>query len=69
MSAYVLGSLNFPYSVLPVSIWQIGGTIPLTKRPDRLESLLYTYASFHNLWAERKTSREKPRLVWKFVIN
>jgi transposase-like protein len=32
------------------------------KRPDRLESLLYIYAYFHNLWLDRKNN--EPKIVW-----
>jgi transposase-like protein len=37
------------------------------KRPDRLQSLMFIYAWFHNLWLERK---KKPvRLDWTIITN
>ncbi len=37
------------------------------KRVDRLESLMFIYANFHNLWLERK--KRKPELSWLTIIN
>lgn len=66
-----LFTLNHTYAMIRDNLKTLSRrTWCTTKRPDRLESLLYTYAAFHNLWLERKkTSRAKPRLIWSFVIN
>jgi transposase-like protein len=37
------------------------------KRPDRLQSLMYMYAWFHNLWIERK--KRPVHLNWSIVTN
>ena len=38
-----------------------------TKRPDRLQCLMYLYAWFHNMWLERKKS--PVHMSWALVTN
>lgn len=58
-----LFSLNHTYAMIRDNLKRLARrTWCTTKRPDRLELMLYIYAWFHNLWLDRKQKAIK--LVW-----